>query len=325
MTTHDIDHLHHVGHIVGDMQTALDLYTRLGFLPTPPSYPALPTEEGGEPRAFGVGNSHATFMRNFIELASRVHGDRPVPEGARLGPLEVPAEVLPLVTAMVTKSVDMIDWCLARFEGLHILVFDAPDAQAVADRYAAAGVVHGRLTEVERKIETADGSQLARVRFMEVEPHDGGPSRVPEGRIAVAEPPELERLVAEMYMDHPNGAYDLVESMLCVADGELNAVAHRYETYLGRGVHAEGSALVLDLEDARVTLVPASALGSVLPGEKAPGLPGFVAYAVAVHDASATTRLLEANGLPVRTTATGDPFVPSEAAFGANVIFRQLA
>ena len=320
----DIDHLHHVGHVVEDMQQGLDLFAQLGFTTTPPSYPALPPEGGGEPRAFGVGNSHATFEGSFVEVMAKVHEDRPVPAGAHLAPLEVPEALLPIVSEMIGKSVGLADWCLSRFEGLHILLFDAPDAERVAARFTDAGLDHGGVTTVQRKVDGPDGPELATVRFIEIAPHDGGPSRVPEGRLGVAEPPVLERLTAGDDLAHPNGAYDLIESVLCTADDEHGDVVARYATYLDRAPRTEGPATVFDLDGARCTIVPASRLGDLLPGETPRALPGFVAYAVAVRDATATRSVLEANGLPVAVTAAGDPFVPSAAALGANVIFRQL-
>ena len=80
---------------------------------------------------------------------------------------------------------------------------------------------------------------------------------------------------------------------------------------------------IFDLQDARITLVPAAHLGMLLPGETAPALPAFVAYAVTVRDVRATEALLRQNGLPVATSAARDIFVPARSTLGAAVIFRQ--
>ncbi|MFC4123253.1 VOC family protein [Nonomuraea zeae] len=64
---HDISGLHHVGHLVHDMDQALELYRRLGFALPGPAYPVL--EE--PPQPFGVGNTHAYFPGNFISSWSR--------------------------------------------------------------------------------------------------------------------------------------------------------------------------------------------------------------------------------------------------------------
>ena len=70
-------------------------------------------------------------------------------------------------------------------------------------------------------------------------------------------------------------------------------------------------------------LVPENWLASVLPGETAPALPAFVAYAVAVRDLVSTRRWLENNGMGVHAEPAGGIFVPAKAALGAAVIFRQ--
>ncbi|MEV4896282.1 VOC family protein, partial [Nonomuraea sp. NPDC055795] len=72
-----------------------------------------------------------------------------------------------------------------------------------------------------------------------------------------------------------------------------------------------------------VRIVPASALPGLLPGERPPALPAFVAYAVSVRDLPATERFLRGNGVPLATTGSGEIFVPAEAALGAAIIFRQ--
>jgi hypothetical protein len=322
-----IDGLHHVGHVVADMQAGLDLFARLGFLTTPPSYPALPRTDGGEPRPFGVGNSHAPFATNFVELLSRVHDDRPVPAGAHLAPLEVPPTALPLVTEMITKSVDMVEWCLTRFEGVHILAFETSDIVALAARLTETCVDHGGVVTVQHTVDGPTGPTTAFVRFLEVAPHEGGPSRVPEGRLAVAEPLGLERPAPETYISHPNGATALEEAILCVADDDLLGVLSRYALLLGRDPRSDGDddAMVFDLDGARLSIVTPAQLDALLPGERPRALPGFVAYAVAVYATDDTREFLEASGLPVRIARGGDLFVPSKAALGANVIFRESA
>ena len=145
---------------------------------------------------------------------------------------------------------------------------------------------------------------------------------VPEGRLAVAEPPPPDVLRTRR-VDHPNGAWDLVEAILCVEGADVANVARRYETYTGRTARRNGPTQVVDLDGAMVTIVPNSDLEAVLPGERAPGLPAFVAYAVEVRDLDATRRHLQRNGFPVNALPSGDVFVPAAAALGAAAIFRQ--
>lgn len=324
----DIDHLHHVGHVVSDMKEGLELYRRLGFHLSPPAYPMLSPREGEPPRPFGAANTHANFRRNFVELVSCVRDDDPdgIPSDAKLVPIHAPPEHLPRLTEAIRSTVAKIASCLARFQGLHILVFKTPDADAAAGRLSAEGIRHGGVSAVRRPVDTAKGPRMEPLRFIELDsgaPEDTGSGRVPEGRLAMAENPAAELLEAQLYMDHPNGAVDLVDAVLCVDRTALPDVERRYEKYLGRPARAEGPARVFDLDGSRVTLVADADLEAILPGERAPALPAFVAYAVAVRDVGAARRLLEESGFPLRESASGDLFVPAAAALGAAILFRK--
>ena len=46
--------IQHVGHVVRDIETAIALYQRMGFLVPPPSFPALAPHPGKPLRAFGT-------------------------------------------------------------------------------------------------------------------------------------------------------------------------------------------------------------------------------------------------------------------------------
>lgn len=312
----DIGGLHHVGHVVRDMDAAIARYRRLGFVVPPPAYPALPPREGAPPQPFGAGNTHITFPRNFVELATVVDGGGEVGDDATLVPLRAPAEMLPQVTGTIERTVARLASALARFEGLHILVFQTPDADAAAARLSADGVGHSGVNRMQRPVETEHGTRQVPIGHLEI---DGDPGATPEGRLAVAEDLPAD---AQQPVDHPNGAVDLVGSVLCVAAAELPEHERRYATYFRRQARGDGRARSFDLGGSQVDLVADTDLETVLPGERAPALPAFVAYAVTVRDPAATRELLERNGFPVRETGSGDLFVPAAAALGAAVIFR---
>jgi hypothetical protein len=167
---------------------------------------------------------------------------------------------------------------------------------------------------------------MAPSRLLELDsddPKEPGSGRVPEGRIAIAENPAAELLQAQLYMDHPNGAVDLVGCVLCVAEAALPEVERRYEKYTGRRARIDGPTRVFDLEGSQLTLVADAELAAILPGERAPALPAFVAYAVAVREVGVARKLLEENGFSLGVSASGDIFVPAAAALGAAVIFRK--
>jgi catechol 2,3-dioxygenase-like lactoylglutathione lyase family enzyme len=307
----EITHLHHVGHVVRDMAAALDYYGRLGFTLAAPAYPVLSPAENAPPRPFGVANCHASFGRNFIEIVACIADGEAPPAAARLVPLQAPPQALPRLLEMLTRTTDKLKACLARFQGLHILVFSTADAAGSAARLSAAGVSHSGAGAVQRP---ADGAAAPKqsIRFLEID--EAGAA---EGRLALAEP------TAEAPADHPNGAYDLEESILCVAAEQLDPVVVRYQHYLGCEAQAVDGGCVFQLQDSRLSILTPAALARLLPGVAPPPLPGFAAYAVRVRDLAATQACLERNGIRLRANTAGDLYVPAAAALGAGVIFRQ--
>ncbi|MFC9245452.1 VOC family protein [Streptomyces sp. NPDC057136] len=304
---HDITRLHHVGHVVSDMAQALALYRRLGFHVSPPSVPALAPREGASPDPFGAANTHADLSRSFIELVTPVKAGSTagLPPDTRIVPLQAPPEKLPMLLSRIeATSAQLGGWC-DRFEGLHILMFSSPDVDGAADRLIAAGVDHDGVNTIGRPVETPNGIRTELVRYLEIE-------GAPEGRVGVVADLDLE-FQHTRHLDHPNGAQDLVEAVLCVAEGQLPLVRERFERYLGRPISAE----------APITLMTKADLPDLLPGEDPSALPALVACTVTVPDIARVRALLEENGLPVRETGRGEPYVPASAALGAALIFRE--
>ena len=150
----EIRHLHHVGHVVRDMRRGLDLYRRLGFDCPPPAYPVMSEPAGEPPRPFGAANTHAAFARNFVELATVVSDDAPIPDNASLVPIQVPPAALPKFLETLERTVATLASGLSRFEGLHILVLQTDDVAATAARFDQLGVRHSGANLVRRQIET---------------------------------------------------------------------------------------------------------------------------------------------------------------------------
>ncbi|WP_043626758.1 VOC family protein [Nonomuraea candida] len=376
----EINGLHHVGHIVRDMDQAMERYRRLGFTVPAPAYPVLPRVPGGPAEAFGVVNTHVYFPGNFVELVAVIPEGGPVPGHARPIPLQVPDDRLPGLVAAIRATAANITSFLQRFQGLHIVIADTPDLDGVARRLTAVGVGHGGVHAIQRPVETATGTRMEPARYLEIS-HPGLPAgRVPEGRIGFAENPPIEAPEGHAHTDHPNGATGLIECILCVPDAALSDLHQRYGAYFNhpdtgrtrndqagtgrardswaredrtRGGRARGDQTgngqaqgdqtgngqtqdgwardrggtagsgVARFGRANVTIVSASALDRLLPGERPPALPAFVAYAVSVRDLATTERHLRANDLPVTRTVPEELFVPADAALGAAIIFRQ--
>jgi hypothetical protein len=309
--TDTVEQVHHVGHVVADIDAAAARYRRMGFRVPPPSFPVLPTA-GERARVVGAGNTHLTFRRNFVEVVTVLDaGTEPT---AGLVALAVPPGAEERVAAGISATTARVRTALDRFAGAHILVLQTSDADATASRLTAGGIGHGGVVRLARP--SPDGGAPVPIALLEVDA-----AHSPEGRLAFAE--ELGGTGDE----HPNGALDLLGPVLCVPDAELDAHAERYRGLLARPVRGTGPTRVVDLDDGGVVLVGDSALHAVLPGEHAPVLPAFVAFTVRVRDLAATRALLVDAGFPVRSAPDGAAlpdgaaFVPAAAAGGCAVVF----
>jgi hypothetical protein len=320
----DISGLHHVGLVVADMTAAVETCRRLGFVVPPPACPTLPTTPGAAARPVGAANTHIYLRRNFVEIVTVVEDGQPIPEGARTLPLDVPDDKLPGLLTAVRGATANLTACLDRFPGMHILIFDSPDIDGAASRLGTAGVGHGGVHAIQRPVETADGTRMVPARYLEIDSADPGapPGRLPEGRLGIAENTALD---GQQQPAHANGAVDLVGCVLCVADDELPEAARRYETYLGRAADREGATATFDLDGATVTLVAASAVPDLLPGERPPAVPAFVGYTIAVHDIAQTEDHLRATGVSHTKPRAGEIVVPASEALGAAIVFRSGA
>jgi hypothetical protein len=146
---------------------------------------------------------------------------------------------------------------------------------------------------------------------------------LPEGGTQAVETLTPELLFQQRHMDHENGAVDLVESVLCVEDHDLPAIERRYEKYLGCPASPLKGTRAFELESSRVTLVPASKLREVLPRERSPALPAFVACGVAVSDLKAARSLLSERGFPLVEIESDRFLVPAAPTLGGALIFSQ--
>ncbi|WP_256720873.1 MULTISPECIES: VOC family protein [Paenibacillus] len=300
------------------MDMALELYRKLGFVCRPPAYPTMAEQDGESPKPFGAANAHIDFADNFIEIVTIVQEGGRIPDDAHFIPLTAPPAVLPRIIASIKRTVATISRCLDRFEGTHILVFSTSESAISAARLDTGRVGHGGVNTIQRPVETSTGTQLVPVRLLEIEDE-----QVSEGRLAFAENLPLDTGLKQIHTDHPNGAIELVEAILCVEDGEFDAYVTRYQLYSGTPPELEGKACVFDLGGGRIMIMPESHITDLLPGEVFTSSPGFAGYAVKVRDLAFTRLHLESNGFPVVETARGDICVPSASLLGTALIFTE--
>lgn len=322
----DITDLHHVGLIVRDMDAALTAFRRFGFHVGAPAYPALPPAPGAEPEPVGAGNTHADFPRNFIELLALAPEEREhLPAGARLVPLHVPDDQLAATRTAIQHTIAGLAARLGTAEGAHILVFATRDAEQTAIRLDQAGVRHSGARALQRPITTAEGTELAAIKFLEFSDDDPAAlsGMVPEGRVGAAEDAPHDLLDAQVGLAHPNGATGLAECVLCVDDSELQSTSERYERYLHLPASLEGTTANFALDSSRLTLTTPAGLAALLPGERPHTIPGLSAYTIEVADLAAAEAHLRDQNVELRRSADGRPFIPAKAAFGTALIVQQ--
>jgi hypothetical protein len=286
----DIDSINHAGLIAADVHEVSRRYQdELGFQLTPLSMHQGSWTPGGEVVPFGSGNRCAVFRRTYLEISA--HADPTLDDRGIIA-------------------------FLKRFEGLHIMCFGCGDARVVADRLAREGVATSGVIPLQREIELPEGPRTARFDCV----HVAG-SLVPEGRVQAAHHRNPEYVLQPRYQRHPNGAVELTETILAVAD--LTHHERLYTSILGRPAVRQGPARVFQLDVGRFVLVEGSKLDALLPGQSAPDLPALVSFGIGCRDLAWTRRYLTERGVPL--VDAGERFlVPAASAHGASIVFEQI-
>lgn len=312
--------LHHAGLVVKDMDAAIETFRRLGFTVPEAAFPGLATGSGGEHQGVGAGNTHLRLDDNFIELVAVVRPDGHLGANAVMVPMEVPAERVPAVREVIARTTGRIAEALERFEGLHILALEARDLDAAADRLAASGVQHSGVSRLRQPVGTPEDTVTVPVAYLEIDETLG---RAPEGRIALAELPDVEARRWQRNPGHPNGARRLTSVVLCVSDGEVASTVRRYEAYAGRSARSAGRHHVLELGHGSVIVVGQSDLPQNVAWAQPVDLPAFVAYEIQIEDLAATASYLDDVNIPVRRSLDGSICVAPDDALGAVIIFSE--
>jgi hypothetical protein len=260
--TPDLDHIAVAARDLAALHAA---YERLGFRLTPLSQQSGAVRPGEPDRVWGTANRCAFLGAGYIELLGIVDASLPL---------------------------NRLDQFLARYEGMHVLVFGTRDAEATAARLGVTVARLARTVEGE-KVEF----RLARTSF-------------PEGRVQFCQHLSRAVLWAPRWLDHPNGAVALAEAFLEVGDPE--EVAARYAQTLDvLPVRADGA--------VRFRLAPGAL--TIRGATDAPTLPFMAGFAVTVESLDRTRRLLDDAEVPCQVHR-GEIIVPRHAAGGATCIFR---
>jgi Glyoxalase-like domain len=156
-----------------------------------------------------------------------------------------PTPAVPRIRQELRSAATRLANALSRFEGVHILVFEAADVDAATQMLSASGVVCGAVNRIRRPVRRARGTAEVSIGYAEIE----NDQRSPEGRLAVAEPlPDVEGPT------HPNGAIELLEVLLCVPSDQLPQHVERYQRYLRQSGRAEITATCFSCRGTRCAL-----------------------------------------------------------------------
>jgi hypothetical protein len=130
--------------------------------------------------------------------------------------------------------------------------------------------------------------------------------------------PEL--VLQPRFMQHPNGARTVTESIVCARDPEQ--YARKYSLYTGYDYQrADGHFEVSFGARSRVTVVTPEQVAGIVPGGTAPAVPSLVGFTVLVADLDHVAALLDRND--VQFQAVGTRLVVSAAdACGCTVQFE---
>lgn len=292
------DILHHVGLINSSLETSAATYERLGFLLTPVSFPKVVIKPGAEPEALGVGNRHAIFSDNYLELLGVVDEKRwsAIPKEQR-GPYD-------------------IDVPLSRYEGLHVMHFGTDHIELVRERLIRQGLSCSEIRDFQRNVRTNTGEKMMKARTIHFAPGSN-----PEGLLQIAQHDTPELVLQPRYMLHANGATALTEILLCAETP--GAYASKYEKYSGhKSDRLATGYFILDLGHSIIRIVDPRHLDSIIPDCPTPTLPFMAAFTVETISLERSRAVLSANGIPFLERDASIIVYPQHAC-GSAIIFKK--
>ncbi|NDU72994.1 VOC family protein [Actinomadura sp. DSM 109109] len=287
--THDIHGFHHAGIVTRDLDALERTYTSFGFTLSPRSRHLLNERPGRPPVPGCTANRCALFGGAYIELLGIVDESAPDPWSTRA--------------------------IVAQYAGFRLLNFDTADVEAAERRLTGAGLSTSGVLDLERDVDTKDGTRTMHARAVHLDPRS-----TPEAYVGIAQHLTREYVHQPRYLRHPNGARALEAVLLVVDDADAEAVTARYARILQTAPERRGPGTVLELAAGRLEIVRASNAEEVLPGEPAPAPSYLAAMNISVGDVAAARRIVEGGGTATRTV-DGGFFVSARDAHGAGLFF----
>lgn len=129
---------------------------------------------------------------------------------------------------------------IARFVGIHHLLFDVESADLASIRLRARGVAAEDAKDWERPVQHGNLTRTARFSFFSLPPET-----TPEGLVGFVQQRTPDVIRPPACLDHGNGAIGLAGVVICASD--TSAVVRRYERYLEQTAIRAGDGFVFGL------------------------------------------------------------------------------
>ncbi|HEV2551008.1 MAG TPA: VOC family protein [Stellaceae bacterium] len=276
--------LDHIAHFVRNADDASKALVRAGFAATPIS---IQTNDG---QLTGTGNVTAMLARGYMEILFKT------------------------ADTVLGKELDN---ALARYPGVHLIALSVADARAASARLKLIGFRVSPIVELRRPVANERGPVEAAFTVARVEPGE-----MAEGRIQLLTHHTEDAVWQKRWLTHPNGAKQLLDAVIAVAD--IGETAARYERFTGRKPVATRMGRSIFLDRGSVQILDASTFTRLVPGVPVPGLPFIGAYAVRVDSLLAAANVLRAQmtAFEQRDRMLFVPF-PKELGAGAWIFVEQ--
>jgi hypothetical protein len=278
--------LDHIAHFVPDIDAASAAFESLGFTLTPFSA-QMQRNEAGELVPAGAGNRCVMLERGYLECLT------------------------PTADTMIGNQLRA---AIARYTGLHLIAFGSADPAADHARLKQEQFAPLAPVDLQRSINTPDGTDTARFTVVRVPP-----GNMAEGRIQFCHQHTPALLWQSRWTRHANRAVGLTAVIICVDNPD--EAAQRYARFTGLTARIEGDARVIETARGRLLLVPPPALQNAFRLDP-PALPWIAGSVIASANMAATRASIIASGLAHGMLGGERLYVVPPPALGGVMVFE---
>ena len=254
----------HIGIVADDLSELEARCEAMGFR-VAPRCELLAIMEDRSARPLNQHNSHLVFGKTYVELTA-VTGD---------------------------LAGHHLEQALGRYFGFHIIAMLAENADREHERLAGAGYPTDNVAVAGRSIEYPSGHGMGRFRWFRIPDKDA-----PEAFFCYVEHRTPDLVFDPLLNDHPNGAHELHEVVICTGNPEESA--ERVSRICGSWASQTDAGLVLVMRQAAIRLVGPEQGQREYGDLPMPTLPFAIGFSVQTQDLQRTTRFFEATDLAVR-------------------------